>query len=127
MALQTSGAISLNEIHIEAGGSSGTQASINDADIRQMINKSSGATASFSEYYGASSSLLSLNVSLRLSRQTLGTTTYDYKGNSTFTATGYQYNLSIQNWNSLSFATGQTSPQNLIGTCLLYTSDAADE
>jgi len=33
MALQTSGAISLNEIHIEAGGTSGTQASINDADI----------------------------------------------------------------------------------------------
>ena len=58
MALQSSGAISLNDIHIEAGGSSGTQASINDADIRTMINKSSGAQASFSEYYGASSSIL---------------------------------------------------------------------
>ena len=116
MALQTSGAISLNEIHIEAGGSSGTQASINDADIRQMINKSSGATASFSEYYGASSSLLSLNVTLTLSRQTLSNTSYDYKGNATTTPYGYQYNLVINNWNSLSFSTGQTSPQNLIGT-----------
>ena len=54
MALQSSGAISLNEIHIEAGGSSGTTASINDSDIRDLIDKSSGATMSFNEWYGAS-------------------------------------------------------------------------
>ena len=54
MALQTSGAISLNEIHIEAGGSSGSTASLNDADIRGLISKSSGATMSFNEWYGAS-------------------------------------------------------------------------
>lgn len=57
MALQTSGIISLNDIHIEAGGSSGTEASINDSDIRSMIGKSSGAQSSFSEFYGASSSV----------------------------------------------------------------------
>lgn len=57
MALQTSGAISLNDIHIEAGGSSGTNASINDADIRGLISKASGATMSFSEWYGASNLL----------------------------------------------------------------------
>ena len=56
MPLQTSGAISLNEIHVEAGGSSGTQASINDSDIRALINKASGATSSFSNFYGASAS-----------------------------------------------------------------------
>ena len=38
MALQTSGAISLNDIHVEAGGSSGTQASMNDSDIRGLID-----------------------------------------------------------------------------------------
>ena len=54
MALQTSGAISLNQIHVEAGGTSGSNASINDADIRALIGKSSGATMSFSEWYGAS-------------------------------------------------------------------------
>lgn len=54
MALQTSGAISLNDIHVEAGGSSGTSASINDSDIRGLIGKASGATMSFSEWYGAS-------------------------------------------------------------------------
>jgi len=57
MALQSSGTISLNQIHIEAGGSSGTQASLNDSDIRALISKSSGATMSFSEWYGASASL----------------------------------------------------------------------
>lgn len=54
MPLQSSGAISLNEIHVEAGGTSGTQASINDADIRALIGKASGAQMSFSEWYGAS-------------------------------------------------------------------------
>lgn len=56
MALQTSGAISLNDIHIEAGGTSGSQAAINDADIRDMISKASGSQMSFNEWYGASAS-----------------------------------------------------------------------
>lgn len=54
MPLQTSGAISLNDIHVEAGGSSGSTASLNDSDIRGLISKASGATMSFSEWYGAS-------------------------------------------------------------------------
>ena len=54
MALQTSGAISLNDIHVEAGGSSGSNVTINDSDIRSLIGKSSGATMSFNEWYGAS-------------------------------------------------------------------------
>ena len=41
-------------MHIEVGGSSGTQVSINDSDIRGLINKSSGAQMSFNEWYGAS-------------------------------------------------------------------------
>lgn len=53
MALQTSGAISLNDMHIEVGGSSGSQVSLNDTDIRDLIGKSSGAQSSFSEFYGA--------------------------------------------------------------------------
>jgi len=55
MALQTSGAISLNQIHIEAGGASASQASLNDTDIRGLIGKASTASNSFSEYYGAAS------------------------------------------------------------------------
>lgn len=56
MALQTSGQITLNDIHVEAGGSSGTSATINDSDIRALISKSSGAQMSFNEWYGASNS-----------------------------------------------------------------------
>ena len=52
MALQTSGAISLNDIHVEVGGTSGTYCNISDADIRGLINKVSGSI-SFNEYYGA--------------------------------------------------------------------------
>jgi len=57
MALQSSGAISLDDIHDEAGGTSGSTATINDADIRGLISKSAGASMAFNEWYGASSSL----------------------------------------------------------------------
>ena len=49
------GAISLNQFHIEAGGTSGTLCIINDSDIRGLIGKASGVTMSFNEWYGASS------------------------------------------------------------------------
>mgnify|MGYP003624616018 CR=1 FL=1 len=55
MALQTSGAISLNDIHVEAGGSSGTLVGINDSDVRGLTGASSGASSSFSSFYGTSS------------------------------------------------------------------------
>ena len=54
MALQSSGQISLNDIHVEAGGSSGSLCQINDSDIRGLIGKSSGAQMAFDEWYGAS-------------------------------------------------------------------------
>ena len=57
MALPASGTLSLNEIHIEAGGTTATEAGINDADIRGLISKSSGTAMSFNEWYGASSLL----------------------------------------------------------------------
>ena len=64
MALPTSGAISLNEIHIEAGGTTGTNCQINNSDIRGLIGKGSGATMSFNEWYGASSSLDSQSLTI---------------------------------------------------------------
>lgn len=104
MALQTSGAISLNDIHVEAGGSSGSQASINDADIRGLIGKNSGSQMSFNEWYGASAGIFQNTVNLTFVRNTTGTT--DFKGN--FTPNGYSYGLTIQNWSSL-------SPANRLG------------
>ena len=116
MALQSSGAISLNDIHIEAGGTSGTICSINDSDIRDMISKGPGAQMSFNEWYGASSSILTLNVSLKLQRSNRTTSSCDYKGNCYNNLTGYYYTMSIDSWNSLSFASGQQTPRMYLGT-----------
>ena len=56
MPVPSSGAISLNQFHVEAGGTSGTTCTINDSDIRALIGKSSATTMSFNEWYGATSS-----------------------------------------------------------------------
>lgn len=53
MALQTSGAISLNDIHVEAGGTTGTTASVSDSDIRDLISLAADTEADFSDWYGA--------------------------------------------------------------------------
>ena len=57
MALQSSGQISLNDIHVEAGGTTGTQASINDSDIRGLISAAANSQMTFSSFYGASASI----------------------------------------------------------------------
>ena len=63
MALASSGAISINQIHVEAGGTTQTQCSINDSDIRDLneasgktINNTTNTTISFDDFYGASAS-----------------------------------------------------------------------
>ena len=75
MALQTSGAISLNQIHIEAGGSSGTICQINNGDIRGLIGKATQTTMSFSEWYGASNLLDTQTVTTGTAAATLYTPT----------------------------------------------------
>ena len=55
MALQTTGAISLNDMHIEVGGTSGTTCSLNDPDIRALISVDGNTNQSIQQYYGKSS------------------------------------------------------------------------
>ena len=68
MALQASGQISLDDLHVEAGGTTGTECSMNDADMRDIISKGDGAQNSISEYYGQSSAVSGawLGYSMRL-------------------------------------------------------------
>ena len=61
MTLQTTGAISLNDVHIELGGTTATTVSLNDADIRGLtaatgktINSTLATEISFNDLYGAS-------------------------------------------------------------------------
>ena len=57
MPLPTSGSLSLDQIHVEAGGTSTTTASINDTDIRGLIDKGSAVTMAFNEWYGATANI----------------------------------------------------------------------
>lgn len=59
MPLPSSGQISLDEMHVEAGGTTQTQSSLNDSAIRGLINKGAGVQMSFNEWYGAAGSLYS--------------------------------------------------------------------
>ena len=68
MAIQSSGAISLNDLHIEAGGSSGTLCTLNDEDIRGLISKASGAASSFNQFYGAAATYFNLQFLLILKK-----------------------------------------------------------
>ena len=55
MALQGSCAISLDDMHVEVGGTSGTTCSLNDADIRALISVGDNGQQSIQQYYGQSS------------------------------------------------------------------------
>lgn len=55
--LPNSGQITLDQINVEAGGVSKSSCSINDSDIRGLINKGSGVQMAMSEWHGASSSI----------------------------------------------------------------------
>ena len=115
MALPNSGPLSLNQIHVEAGGSSNTEASINDSDIRGLIGKSSGAQMSFNEWYGATNTV---TVS-----QTISSSTNNYNiassrpgtysaGNTAFTLTvnpGVTIGTNSTSASSLSMGTPWTS------------------
>tara|TARA_B100001093_G_scaffold273748_1_gene261644 strand:- start:2504 stop:3151 length:648 start_codon:yes stop_codon:yes gene_type:complete len=94
MTLATSGALSLNQIHVEAGGSSGATCSLNDTDIRGLapgsgktINSTQGTAIDFDDFYGAQIADLTASGTSNTKLYTEGAgksaTTYTYKGIST--------------------------------------------
>jgi len=54
--LQSSGQITLDEIHVEAGGTTSTEATVNDTDIRDLISAASASEMEFADFYGADGS-----------------------------------------------------------------------
>ena len=52
MTLQASGGISLNDLHTEVGGTSGTTCSLGDTDISTLIFKNPTDSKNLNEYYG---------------------------------------------------------------------------
>lgn len=78
MALQSSGAISLDDIHVEAGGTTATLASINDSDIRDLIGKTAGTSMAFDEWYGASAGTV-VTVTQGINTAPVNATYYGYE------------------------------------------------
>lgn len=82
--------LSLNAIHVEVGGTSGTQVSLNDADVRGIgstdssydggdgINQTSGTQISISEFRNAQDLTFTLSA--------ISPSIYDYAGSGTATA-----------------------------------------
>lgn len=75
MATPSSGTISLDQMNVEAGGSSGSTVSINDAQIRFLDSKSANATSSFNDFYGIEAGGGIMSVGGRVS-QTQSTSNY---------------------------------------------------
>lgn len=105
MALATSGALSLNEIHIEVGGTSGTTCSLNDSDIRNIteasgktINNTLGTTIDFNNFYGATN-IPTWTISMTQGSHTVTGTGPNYGTNSSiyrgFAATNFSYSFSF--------------------------------
>lgn len=79
MALPGSGQISLSDFNTELGNADGTTISLNSTDVRALISQTADTEASFSDYYGASSSV---NIALTLSSNTNNYNIFSNKGGS---------------------------------------------
>ena len=83
MPLQNSGQISLNDLHVEAGGTSGTQCSMNDSDIRGLVSAAANSQMTVSSFYGASNLLLSTDITIG-SNSFKGSVSRGYSGGAVF-------------------------------------------
>lgn len=102
MTLPSSGAISLNDIHVEAGGTTGTVVSINDADIRALISAGSGSEMSFTDWYGASSAVVDIQNGALADSRLSGTSSCSitFHTDGTISTTGNSTTYSDTNWYS---------------------------
>lgn len=102
MALPTSGALTLDAIHVEAGGTTGTTCSLNDSDIRGLtaasgrtINSTLGTNIDFADFYGASGvpasyTRSSITPASYIPSPSFGTRSYLFYENTNYTA---QYSI----------------------------------
>jgi len=135
MALATSGALSLNEIHVEAGGTSGTTCSLNDADIRDLtaasgrtINSTQGTDIDFADFYGATSIIyeatgLTASYSKSVTQTTSGKTTTTVAHNHFIQMSGNTSALTANDSNTYTYflhggeqSDSDTSVDNFLGS-----------
>jgi hypothetical protein len=127
MALPASGTITLNQIHVEAGGSSGTPCSLNEADIRALIGATINSNMRFSDWYGAvnqfdlsfTQTSWSTNLPGAARTQRYGWQSYNSRGSATtaVSKTGY-----FGGNNVVAFWTRQVQPNDSAATVFLEAS-----
>tara|TARA_Y100001972_G_scaffold188_1_gene261 strand:- start:1907 stop:2479 length:573 start_codon:yes stop_codon:yes gene_type:complete len=100
MSISASGAVSLNTIHTEAGGSSGTTCSLGDSDIRAIIGNSSGAN-NMNAYRGHDNQL-----SLSCGQDTITLSKVDYYYNGVASVPN---GISMGSWTDASTNAGGTT------------------
>jgi hypothetical protein len=92
MPLPSSGQITLDEMHVEAGGSTTTEGAVNDADIRSLIGAASGGpNLAFTDWYGASGSV---TINITISSNTNNYNLWNSKGG-TYSAGNTTVNVTI--------------------------------
>ena len=100
MSISASGAVSLDTIHTEAGGSSGTTCSLGDSDIRAIIGNSSGAN-NMNAYRGHDNEL---TLSCGQDTVTVNKTEYPYNG-----VANVPNGISMGSWTDASTNAGGTT------------------
>lgn len=106
MALPTSGNLTLNQIHVEAGGTSETACTINDTDIRGLeaadgytIPTGSGTAIEIGDFYGATDEIrTSLSGSAALSATLNAAYSSGYFGIALLGYSGSSGSLSNSSW-----------------------------
>ena len=86
MALPGSGTISLNQLHVEAGGTSGTTCSMNDADILDIGDFPFNATRGLDDWYGYKAKWI---ITMSTGQTTVNTAGSDYVAANTERYRGY--------------------------------------
>jgi len=86
MALPASGAISLNQLHVEAGGTSGTACSMNDVDIRDIGDFSAFTSRGLNAWYGYKAKWI---ITMSTGQTTVNTAGSDYVAANTERYRGY--------------------------------------
>ena len=99
MALPASGTIRLDQIHVEAGGISGTPCSLNESDIRGLIGASLNSNMKFTDWYGAANEFV-------LTISTLGSWSTNLPGAARNQRYGFQ---SYNNYGATTGAVAKTS------------------
>jgi hypothetical protein len=111
MALQTSGQISLNDIHLELDATSGTEVTMGDVDVRGLIDVNLGDQVAMNAFYGVSNSIDITGTSFTNQYTSTGKIAFNIGSQVEFTSTAQDY---LDFWDeSFTYVSGFNSTYNV--------------